>query len=109
MRTQQTDIEEIFGKVFTMELMSSIHLRLYNYQETEEQIRQRADFKKEFSQQIREELNRMGRGVTRLYQQNKTPSDTQEQSISKDGSQMGSLKRVRDPDQDHKEREKNTP
>ena len=40
-RTQETSIETVFGKRFTLELMSNIHLRLYNFQELPDEIDKR--------------------------------------------------------------------
>ena len=55
-RTKQTFIKNIFGKKFTIELMSEVHLRLYNYSETEQQDAQRAEFKTEFSSHYKAKL-----------------------------------------------------
>jgi hypothetical protein len=47
-RTQTKMIKDIFGKIFTARLMESINLVLYNFVESETQIRQKGDFKNEF-------------------------------------------------------------
>lgn len=47
-RTQTKKIKDIFGKIFTARLMESINLVLYNFVESETQIRQKSDFKNEF-------------------------------------------------------------
>lgn len=47
-RTQTKGIKDIFGTMFTSELMANINLVLYNFVESEKQIRQKMDYKTEF-------------------------------------------------------------
>ena len=49
-------MKEIFGKMFTMKLMANVHLRLYNFVETEDQIHQKKDFKSELSHYYRDKF-----------------------------------------------------
>lgn len=48
-RTRKTMIKPIFGKVFEYNLMSNIHLKLYNFSELPEQIEERKNFKQKFT------------------------------------------------------------
>ena len=48
-RTREKNIVDIFGEKFTTELMSKIRLRMYNYEETQEQ----KDIKKEYKERFR--------------------------------------------------------
>jgi hypothetical protein len=53
-RTQETSIETVFGPKFTLELMSSIHLRLYNFQELPDEIDKKKQFKESFKGHYKE-------------------------------------------------------
>ena len=48
-RNKALKIKPIFGKYFINQLMSEIHLRLYNFDESDEQMQQRKSFKTDFS------------------------------------------------------------
>lgn len=48
-RTATKNVKEIFGKIFTRKILSGVRLKLYNFSETEAQIKQKKDFKSEFT------------------------------------------------------------
>ena len=58
-RTKMILIEEIFGKKFTTQLMSEMHLKIYNFSELDEQIKARDEFKTEFSRLYKDKYARM--------------------------------------------------
>ena len=68
-RTQQKNLEHIFGKKFTYELMSKIHLRMYNFQELQSQVDKRAQYKEFFAGMYREKFE------FEVNQQEKTNKD----------------------------------
>jgi len=49
-------VKSIFGRFFVYKLMSNMHLKLYNFVESEKQIRERKDFKTDFSHYYGEKL-----------------------------------------------------
>ena len=57
-RTKQTVIKDIFGRVFLYELMSQIHLKLYNFSELEEEVFYRRQYKQDFTQYFRDKLDK---------------------------------------------------
>lgn len=46
-RTATKHVKEIFGKLFTRKILSEMKLKIYNFSETEHQIKLKADFKQE--------------------------------------------------------------
>ena len=48
-RTKDTEIKSIFGKQFIDYLMSEIHLRLYDFNETKDEMSYRKSFKESFN------------------------------------------------------------
>lgn len=55
-RTSTKNIVEILGKNFTRKILSGIRLKLYNFSETEAQIKQKRDFKSEFTLWYKDKL-----------------------------------------------------
>ena len=55
-RAQEKNIVEIFGEKFTTELMSKIRLRMYNYEETQEQKDAKKEYKERFRLKYAEKL-----------------------------------------------------
>lgn len=69
--------------MFTKKLASNIHLRLYNFQETEAQLKQRKEFKGEFTRPIQDKLARTDKDMMFFtdQQQRERESDAPDEEI----------------------------
>ena len=58
-RTKDTEIKSIFGKQFIDKLMSEIHLRLYDFNETKDEMSYRKSFKEDFNYHYKDKVKKV--------------------------------------------------